>query len=238
MRGSHVTAMSGHYYKPEGGALVNGLIASQCYVEQWQYELETSGTRRISVGLKSTQNTTSDGFTLTFARKSGIVLACTLKVRIYPVSPTMDFSLLIFLGWGRKLGYCIAFSMDGATDVTRRYVRNASLHGADRNRAPEEVLLWIMNDIRRTRRENTTKEERKRLFIEDEREEKELRGYVIQALAASIGDNLLPGNNNAHREGPKHPNQTHQTGNAAWQQAQANNPSYFPGFDPNPQSRP
>ena len=124
--------------------------------------------------------------------------------------------------------------MDGATDVTRRYVRNASAHGADRNKAPEEVLLWIINDIRRTRRENTPKEERKRLFIEDEREEKELRGYVIQALAASIG-NLLPGHINATGQEPKHPN--HQTSVPPWQ-AQATDPTLFSRQDQPPHNGP
>ena len=43
------------------------------------------------------------------------------------------------------------------------------------------------------------KEERKRLIIEDEREERELRGYVVQALAASIG-RMFPTNGNAGAE--------------------------------------
>jgi hypothetical protein len=36
------------------------------------------------------------------------------------------------------------------------------------------------------------KEDRRRLFREDEREERELRGYVAQAIAAEV-TNMLPG---------------------------------------------
>ena len=82
--------------------------------------------------------------------------------------------------------------MDGATDVTRRYVRNAALHGNERSKCPEPVLVWILQEIKRMRREYITlKEDRKKLLIEDEREDRELRTYVIRSLAASIG-NMIP----------------------------------------------
>ena len=114
------------------------------------------------------------------------------------------------------MSYCIAFSIEGATDVTRRYVRNATAHGADRHRAPEEVLMWITNEIRRMRRENLSKEEKRRIIADDAREEKELRGYVVQALAVEIGK-LLPSRPASGGEGQKIPSQ--REGATSWQQA-------------------
>ena len=126
---------------------------------------------------------------------------------------------LLCPGWGKKMSYCIAFSTDGATDVTRRYVRNQAAHGADRNRCPEEVLMFIMQEIRGMRRENTLKDDRKKLLIEDEREERELRGYVIKTLAAEIGKMLPLGQQSSPSPAEQQKIEERQSGAREWREA-------------------
>lgn len=95
-------------------------------------------------------------------------------------------------GWGKKMAYCIAFSHDGVTDVTRRYVRNTRSHALPRERCPEEVLLYILNEIRGKRRDRLNPEDIKRLEKEDRAEERELQLCVMQTVAME-GRVLAPG---------------------------------------------
>ncbi|KAH8146135.1 uncharacterized protein LAJ45_09825 [Morchella importuna] len=86
-------------------------------------------------------------------------------------------------GWGKKMAYCIAFSHDGVTDVTRRYVRNTRTQALPRTRCPEEVLHYIIKELREKRREKLSPEDVKRLEKEDRAEERELQLYVSQGQA-------------------------------------------------------
>ena len=132
------------------------------------------------------------------------------------------------------MSYCIAFSIDGATDVTRRYVRNAASHGAERNKCPEEVLMYVTTEIKRMRRASMLKDEQKRLLIEDDREERELQGFVVQALAAEIGK-MLPTGRGGGGEDIKVPEQSaRRSGAQAWREARGENGGDDSGRDQPP----
>ena len=94
--------------------------------------------------------------------------------------------------------------------------------------------MWIINEIRRQRRENMLKEERMRLIVEDEREERELKNYVVQALAASIGTMLptSPTNSPVSVRGDEAKVPSRRNGAEQWMQAGAEDGSAPPPEQP------
>lgn len=127
------------------------------------------------------------------SRSYGISPSSTLKVCTQPNPPAGEYHTdHPIIGWKKKLGYCIAFSADGAQDVTRRYVRNPARHSLPRNKVSEAALLHIVNEIRIMRRRDINKTDKFRLEGEDMREDREFRQYMIESLAKEIS-RMWPG---------------------------------------------
>ncbi|SMQ52088.1 unnamed protein product [Zymoseptoria tritici ST99CH_3D7] len=84
--------------------------------------------------------------------------------------------------WGKKLSYCIAFSVDGCCDVTRRYVRDPDMYGNPRTKCAEEVLWHITREITAMRRTDRDVQELLIIRAEDKREELALQRLAIEAL--------------------------------------------------------
>lgn len=92
--------------------------------------------------------------------------------------------------WRKKMAYCIAFSTEGATDVTRRYVRLPE-HRKERSRCPEPVLGGILKEIRQLRRSGLSEERRVELEREDASEEIELRSYDLAGIVKELGSLII-----------------------------------------------
>ena len=168
------------YYKQEEDGMESGLTVSAFCAELWAGGFDGYGLRKTRCGPRYIQNIKSDGCMPILANNLGITQDCMQKVS--QLTDGWSCADYIPLDWGKKMSYCIAFSIDGATDVTRRYVRNPWEYSLPRDRCPEEVLVYLLEDIRRQRRARFSVEQRGQLAKEDRREEKELQSFIIQAL--------------------------------------------------------
>ncbi len=96
-------------------------------------------------------------------------------------------------GWGKALSYVIAFSAEGAADVTRRYVREVSrFRERPRLRCSEEVLVHIMREITAMRRTSLADEDVARLQKEDAYEQLELSMYIVSDMTQQLVSSLSP----------------------------------------------
>lgn len=91
-----------------------------------------------------------------------------------------DDPLLYTETMGKKLSYCIAFSLDGVTDVTRRYVRS-STYALARTRCSERELLRIINDMRSKRRIDLSMADLALLESKDKAEDQELESSLVSS---------------------------------------------------------
>lgn len=97
-------------------------------------------------------------------------------IHIDPSEGAFNEPLIYQDGWGKKMSYCIGYSVEGARDVTKRYVTREDM-ALPRDKVSEPLLAKAMEDITIERRRTFTDEERKKLEEDDELEKKELDGY-------------------------------------------------------------
>lgn len=102
-------------------------------------------------------------------------------VHVDPFEDAWDNPLLYTETMGKKLSYCIAFSLDGVTDVTRRYVRSSE-HALARTRCSERELLDIIQNMRSKRRKNLSGVDLDLLESEDKAEDQELESYLVSSV--------------------------------------------------------
>ncbi|KAI1274479.1 hypothetical protein F5Y07DRAFT_214853 [Xylaria sp. FL0933] len=104
--------------------------------------------------------------------------------------------------WGKALSYCIAFSNEGAVDVTRRYVHKEELL-KPRERCSELALFYMLKNITAERRAKFSKEDQERLRLGDAAEQKELQTFRVRSITREVIASLTPPS--ASSPGQHHP---------------------------------
>lgn len=87
-----------------------------------------------------------------------------------------DQHLLYDVGWGKKQSYILAFSIDGAQDVSRGYIKDFDAALPRRNKANEGDLQQALGEVTRRRRVGLSAQKLQELEREDRGEMEFLQG--------------------------------------------------------------
>lgn len=87
-----------------------------------------------------------------------------------------DQHLLYDVGWGKKQSYILAFSIEGAQDVSRAYIKDFDAAMSRRTQISEEKLQVALEEVTRKRRAGLSSERLQELALEDEGERRFLYG--------------------------------------------------------------
>lgn len=106
-----------------------------------------------------------------------------------------DESLLYDRGWGKKMSYVLAFSIEGAADVSRAYIQDWDAALQRRHGISETQLKQALDAVTARRRFGLHPDELKRLEAEDAAEARWLTSAASQA-----GDRQLEGRQSGTQE--------------------------------------
>ena len=112
-------------------------------------------------------------------------------VHVDVIDGAWDDPFLYSERWGKALSYCIAFSTEGANDVTRRYVREEKML-KPRNRCSELALFYMLKKITTERRDRLSQEDQERLRVEDAVEQEELQTFRVLSVTKELLASLAP----------------------------------------------
>lgn len=104
-------------------------------------------------------------------------------VHVDSCEQSFDEPFIYSVNWNKKMSYCIAYSKDGVSDVSKRYIIKNVL---PRNLIKEDDLLFVCNFITDQLRKNLDDNEIYELFCRDERERFE---FIPDKVDKEIGSN-------------------------------------------------
>ena len=97
-----------------------------------------------------------------------------------------DQHLLYDKGWGKKQSYILAFSIEGAQDVTKAYVQNWETTIQRRQRISESKLEWLLDEVTSRRRAHLDPKVIVRLQEDDKTQRLFLEGKLVYREEESL----------------------------------------------------